>query len=68
MILNALPSTIYLALASYTFIRFRNEVLNLNRFLLFSWVIESIYRLVLAFIYANVDAAPPVAQSILFIT
>ena len=68
MILNALPSAIYLALASYTFTRFRNEVLNLNRFLLFSWTIESIYRLVLAFIYANIDLAPPVAKSILFIT
>lgn len=58
VLLNVLPSAIYLILASYTFTRFHKEVLRLNRILLFSWAIESVYRIVLAFIYGDIETAP----------
>jgi hypothetical protein len=56
MLLNVIKAATYLALMGYTLRTYSASIVKLNKFLMWSWTIEAIARLFLAFLdYYNVD-------------
>lgn len=56
MLLNVIKAATYLAFMGYTLRKYSASIVKLNKFLMWSWTVEVIARLVLAFLdYYNVD-------------